>query len=471
MPPPQVLNNGETETDPTPLWDWLERRVKKADAVILSLDSLFYGGLVPSRSHNIPADQLTDRLNRLEKLTQSTRAPVYAFGTIMRSSVTADSFGHPGYFENYGNKLYRLSTLADKVAQNLATAAEKADYDRILAEIPTSVLDDYHSRRRKNQNVLLNALSLAETDRLTYIAIGRDDTAPYSFSKMELRELTEPLTRANQTVHRADTYPGADEIGALLLARAVLDLKNQSPQVAVLYGTADGPGLIPRYEDVPLQESTAARLRTLGANQSGSNDAQIILLLHTPPDTFREAAHQTQTQPYTPQHNQISTLVQTALTNGQTVALADIAYVNGADDALMRALQENNTLSALAAYSGWNTAGNSIGTALAHSALYHLYSTKLNFRAEAHQQALYTRIIEDWAYQSGIRQDVRTRHGIAHGGSLINPAALPDITWDIESSLNHFTQTHLSKNILITDVTLPWNRLFDIRFRLEQKDG
>lgn len=470
MPPPQYLNTGETETDPEPIWDWLETNTKQASAIILSLDTLFYGGLVPSRNHNIPEDVLSSRLSRLEGLASSTKAPIYVFGTIMRSSVTADSFGHPGYFEEYGNKLHRLSILTDKVSQHLATPQEQDDYHRFLAEIPPSVLQDYFERRQKNQNVLLKALSLAETNRLTHIAIGRDDTAPFSFSKMDIRQLSDSISRANQQAPRADTYPGTDEIGALLFARTVLDLKKHTPTVATLYGTPQGEELIPRYEDVSLQESTSARLRTLGANPSEPDSAEILLLVHTPTETFGEAAAQTGSEPDTDLPRNMANKVRSALASGKAVALADIAYVNGADDALMRLLTEEQTLTRLSAYAGWNTAGNSIGTALAHSALHSFYSTNRDFSPQAQQRALFTRIIEDWAYQSVVRQEIRTRYNIDHGGNRIPLQTLPQITEDIEAALNEFTQSQISGNAVVTEVALPWSRLFDIHFTLEFND-
>jgi len=61
-------------------------------------------------------------------------------------------------------------------------------------------------------------------------------------------------------------------------------------------------------------------------------------------------------------------LVADLLEAGRRVAVADCAHPNGADPALVRALQVvvGGEWERLSGYAGWNTAGNTIGTAVAH---------------------------------------------------------------------------------------------------------
>ena len=49
---------------------------------------------------------------------------------------------------------------------------------------------------------------------------------------------------------------------------------------------------------------------------------------------------------------------------GYHVAVGDIAFANGADNALMKQLQDRDLLDKLYGYAGWNTATNSTGFAL-----------------------------------------------------------------------------------------------------------
>ncbi|PJF45256.1 MAG: hypothetical protein CUN48_19820, partial [Candidatus Thermofonsia Clade 3 bacterium] len=57
---------------------------------------------------------------------------------------------------------------------------------------------------------------------------------------------------------------------------------------------------------------------------------------------------------------------------GRTCAVVDVAFVNAGDLALGELLTRMPTLSRLAAYAGWNTAGNTLGCALAHAVIRHL---------------------------------------------------------------------------------------------------
>jgi len=54
-----------------------------------------------------------------------------------------------------------------------------------------------------------------------------------------------------------------------------------------------------------------------------------------------------------------------ALASGRPVAVADVAFVNASDLILGDLLRQHPQVAGLAAYGGWNTAGNTLGTVLA----------------------------------------------------------------------------------------------------------
>ena len=85
------------------------------------------------------------------------------------------------------------------------------------------------------------------------------------------------------------------------------------------------------------------------------------------------------------------------LKQGKAVAVADIAYGNGADNALVRKLFEEEVAEKLAAYGGWNTAGNTLGFALGQGLL-----SKSMDTADL-QSLLEIRYLDDWAYQANVR--------------------------------------------------------------------
>lgn len=467
-PPPGLLNTGEQETDAAPLWDWVEENAGQVSAMVLSLDSLFYGGLVPSRTHHLNGDELDARTARLDRLVASSNVPVFAFSTMMRSTASAASAGQPDYFALYGDKIKRLSYLTDRADQGLVSPAEDDERLSLGTEIPAEVLRDYLERRALNHHLLFIILDRVERGHIDYFAIGRDDTAPFSFTRLELRRLQAPIARANEHTHRVDTYPGTDETGALLFARAVHTINGYTPRVHVSYAAPGGAQITPRYEDIPLEESITARLRSLGAEAAETSaEADLVLLVNVPAEEVGEASLQELGQPPTPLHRALAGQIQSLQQSGKPVALADVAYANGADDALLSLLAERKLLPGLAAYSGWNTAGNSLGITLAHGSLYSFYSQLKGFNRERHTNILLTRLIEDWGFQVRVRPQIFTRHNIEHGGVTVPDEKQSVIRDDLETELTAFMASHLSESFPgahLESVQLPWNRLFELSF-------
>ena len=51
LPPKEIMGKKKTPGDVKKIADWLTDHVHEADAMILSLDTLVYGGILPSRLH------------------------------------------------------------------------------------------------------------------------------------------------------------------------------------------------------------------------------------------------------------------------------------------------------------------------------------------------------------------------------------------------------------------------------------
>ena len=56
-PPAQYLSGMNFHGSPDKLMAWVNANAGKADAMVLSIDSLVYGGLVDSRKHNLPMER------------------------------------------------------------------------------------------------------------------------------------------------------------------------------------------------------------------------------------------------------------------------------------------------------------------------------------------------------------------------------------------------------------------------------
>jgi hypothetical protein len=157
---------------------------------------------------------------------------------------------------------------------------------------------------------------------------------------------------------------------------------------------------------------------------------------------------------------------------GVAVALADVRYPNGSDPELMALLNDAGILNKLAAYAGWNTAGNTMGTTLAMASAWRAASLQPRPapHLKAHRAFLWERVADDWGYQSVIRQEIETiisRQGsdclnlgknhsnaekIVHSYMQDWAAA----TWQRGSWPGHMPKMH---------IRLPWPRTFEVDIR------
>jgi hypothetical protein len=158
---------------------------------------------------------------------------------------------------------------------------------------------------------------------------------------------------------------------------------------------------------------------------------------------------------------------------GQPVAIADVAYPNGADPALIDLLSDQRWLPGLAAYGGWNTAGNTIGTVLAQASARNL--SRGEGQAAANEGFLLHRLVEDWGYQQAVRPCVRDwlvaetgrsepdEEGVAAAEAWIEPRLAVTV-----ENLGAFASRW---RIVPGSVRLPWGRTFEVDFNLEPEAG
>ena len=144
--------------------------------------------------------------------------------------------------------------------------------------------------------------------------------------------------------------------------------------------------------------------------------------------------------------------------NGKAVAVADVKYGNGADNALVSKLFANGLEYKLAAYSGWNTAGNTIGYALAQGLL------SKHFTDESRRNLLTVRYLDDWAYQSNVRMDVY-RNLIwpkRWKNSGFADEQLAVVEESITNSMRSVAKPMLGEVVDNYKFTLPWRRMFEV---------
>jgi hypothetical protein len=155
-------------------------------------------------------------------------------------------------------------------------------------------------------------------------------------------------------------------------------------------------------------------------------------------------------------------LVKDMVNKGYPVAVADIAYGNGADNALMNELHKEDLQFKLRAYGGWNTATNTTGFLIGTGLL-----TKWMDK-QGRDELMLTRYLDEWCYQANVRQKLGAAVWI-HPGYSQSTGNL-DGARDFASQqgtewMKEFAQQNINlpanlslKNLRITN---PWNRLFE----------
>ena len=471
VPPPELLGSREDWGHPDELWTWLDENLAQpgVKAAVISSDAMIYGSLVGSRKHDYTRSQVLARAARFDELQRTHRKiPLYVFGSIMRTPRTGEASGHeePEYYRRYGADIFRYTVLRDKEEVEGLTRRERKEYDFLGRLIPQEALADWMGRREKNYAVneyLIDLLRKRDTFR--YLTLGRDDNAPFSQTHLESRHLTEAGADLGKT--RFQTMAGIDEIALLMLTRAVNEQKHEVPFVFARYNWGRGADTVPAYSDEKIGTSVSdAVLAAGGMMVRAPEKADVVLMVNTNPDGRTYEANAVLNDG-TPREGTtyFADIVADYVAKGYPVSVADIAFANGADNALMAELQRRGLLYKIQAYAGWNTPTNSSGFALGEGMLVR------HMDGDSIDHLLTTRYLDDWAYQANVRNVIARQLTWLRGDGFYGSLGTKIDAVSMRSShmMNRFIEENLPPLAEVDSVvvTFPWNRMFESDILLE----
>ncbi len=507
VPPLELLSRKKQAADVAGVWQWLEHAlavafgldagasgVASSDAIaIVSLEMWVYGGLLPSRLHQHSTQVLGDRLQRLAQLKQTyPQLRILASNLIMRTPAYSSSEEEPDYYEAWGESIFRWGSLTDKRSRQDLSDEEAAELARIDVSLPKAYLADYRDRRAKNLTINQVAIDLVQSGVIDFLSIPQDDCAPYGFTAQDQQLINQKIVqlRLQQQVH---LYPGADEVGCTLLARAYGDWRGRqaitasalagepssqpspitaSPSIYVLYSAVGGDRLIPRYEDRPLGESLKAHILAAGARWATTPEsADLVLAVNSAGQVMQEAWDQaTKDITYSSYRNLRVFVARIKQLQEQyvPVAVADVAFSNGGETELVQLLDDADCWDGLLAYAGWNTCCNTLGTAIATA----LLGVRSADAAALAFNKIY-HLLEDWAYQSVVRmamvKDYLPRLGASYYDfngqtEAVNREMAHRMEQAWQQTLRQSFQTWEISNL---SVESPWQRMFEIGLRFE----
>lgn len=467
VPPAAALPEFFTPGDTAVLRDWLLEAAEQADVLIVCLETLCLGGMIPARRVSDPLEVAQERLAVLAEVKRrEPELQIYAFGVIVRVAHDNDPHEEKPYYGQWGRELRAYSAAFDRHARH--GEAEAGALDAARAALPPDILADWLGTRERNRALHLAALDLLAAGVLTHLCLTLDDTTPYGLAAFD-RRLLEARADELGVWGKLDLYPGADEVPCTLLARA---LAPQTARVWVRYGGLGGASSELIYEDRPAGELVRAHLRAAGCVLADTpQGADFVLAVNTP--GTRQANRQPDFATVDTPHRHLPAFVdalRAELEAGRAVSLADIAYPNGAERRLWTLLQ-GLPLARLAGFSAWNTAGNTLGSVIAFGKLAPLVTNPA-----AHAEALFARMVDDALYQAFARPEVRERltdpspydlgdqraAAEAHLRALITPRI--HALWE-----RHFAGQGLA--LSVGEARLAWPRLFTGVFPLRVRSS
>ena len=458
---PPVLNiAGRQRPGNVPgLWDWVFEQGAVSDAMVLSADSLVYGGLVASRTHFDSEAELSARLEKFRELKRRYPAlRLYVFNTIMRTPKMSAGSTEPPYYEQLGPSIFRITALEDKREIVGLTAGETAELAQLIVRVPAVNLADWRTRRAKNYRINEQLQQLAREGTFEYLLLGRDDASPLSASHQEARHLQ--TSGAGMAASRYLSIPGADNLGMSLVVQAINDVNFRLPLVKVFYAPGAGGATVASYEDRPLSESIPQHIVVAGGVKADWVERpDLVLAVNSPADgRTREANQPGNVTQANPAVRTFVDKVRSDVEAGRHVAVGDVSFANGADNSLLPLLKEQGLLDRLAAYSGWNTAGNTLGYAVGQGML-------SPFMPDGQRKKmLAVRYLDDWAYQANIRGQLYEEvvYPAGNDGQWLNTLK-PRVTKAATAKIRRFAAVNLWP-MTIEDiwVEFPWNRMFEL---------
>lgn len=462
VPPDELLGNREDLGHPGALWDWLAVHSGDAKAAVISSDSLLYGSLVGSRKHEYNKEEVLERVAKFKQFRQENpKLPLYVFGSIMRTPRNGEASGHeePPYYRTYGADIFRYTVLQDKEEVEGLSRREQKEKAFLTELIPRKHLQDWLGRREKNFAANEALIKLTRKNVFNYLALGRDDNAPYSQTHMESRHLAAAGKDLNKTQFQA--MAGIDEIGMLLLTRAVNNLRREVPLVYTKYNWGRGQFTVPAYSDEKINDSIESAIAAAGGMPVTSPErADFVLMVNTNPNgkTYEASDRANDGEPREGT-KYFADLVSENVAKGYPVGIADIAYANGSDNALMEELRKRNLLFRLKGYAGWNTPTNSTGFVIGAGLL------TRHMKKDDVDALLLTRYLDDWAYQANVRNTIARQLSWLRGDGVYGSldAKKEAVSQRTQNMLRRFVDSNLPYLNTLEEITVyfPWNRMFE----------
>ena len=474
--PPSRAQDYYTEAGDTQLMEeWLFETMPSANYAIISIDQLMHGGLLSAREKAASEDEMDVFIEKIKKLREKNpRIPIYAFYVLPRMSPQADVENH-----KERQALMELSRLVGK--QHAGLPVDENKILKLMEQISDEHLTNYIEKIDSNTLFALKLSLLAKEGIITRLILSQDDGELYSIPNIEKENIRNFLNENEITSDKVFITHGADEIALTLLAEIKAKEMGLSPKIYVQYNDEKVKEKVLPFMAVSLEDCANEKIDMLyGETVAMPKDADFTLYI---------SANSTDTM--NTRKRSVEDIF--TLTKEREVALVDLSeHYRFAEILLPLLINERFAINKLLAYSGWNTASNSIGTALAAGIIYSATKKRAKtdndiLRTHYYRLAfLNNRILEDAYYLKDVIDLVNIsliKEGYKNTADLDlrNNAKYADaaLTAAMEKRIDRYKNTasfklpieinlkDSVKNIRVknlnTEMYFPWPRTFEIR--------
>lgn len=401
IPEGELLDQFLIPSEPQPLYSWLtDSKESDQDITIIHVNELLFGGLLNSREA-AQYRQASDKMISLhDYLLQRTRTPskktilVYIMPRLLPSQYDEEMWV-------YEKELPRLSQLKHRLALEPGNTQLTAELAELNQQIPREIIERYETIYVEAYNTGLNLLDWLREGLIDEVVIGLDDSAEFGLNVKAFRDLKAGAAGRNQK--EAYFLHGADELTPLIIARHCLNYGGDQQSFTLSYLTPGQEEVILPYEAIPLKENFQEKADYLFAGKS-EDSINTVRKKYIYLYTSQEAGEA-----------ELADCWKTIRSDknrpaGALVGLADIAKVNGSWAPFIESAGPAQVYKYVDAYAGWNTAGNSLGTVMAHLLFWEgaqEFSGPAMKKASAnHEDLQKLRLLDDYFFQAKVRQEL-----------------------------------------------------------------
>lgn len=478
LPPRHLLGKLYEPGNSEALIEWADERLQQGDTLFVAVDMWLYGGLVASRTASIDSATVERRLERLQEIG-GRGVVVHALATLPRLSLrTSDQQApHERTLANWAAK-GDLPSVDNLLSGNTAVFPEG---------VPEDAVREYLQVRNRNISTVHRLITLCRLGYLDSLVLGQDDSHKTGLHRGEQAGLREQIT-AEEAGDKVTLLSGIDELTMCMISGVWARRAGHQPTVRVVYSDPSSASEVPPLESLPLAEMVSQHVTLAGARSVEGESADFDLYIYVPYSKPWNVPGEERRPPA----EEFVKVVQGAMDSGREVAVADLSLVNRMDPFLAENALEDLRLFELEGFASWNTPANTVGTvvsqAVCHQIAEHSPRWSLSQRLESektHQAFLLARFIDDYAFQTVVRDEVRPGTGDLSSTAdpllnLFGPPGLEVRLKLVEWGDRLFREHYLGETFCLLpqekivqftradlEVVLPWPRLFEVEARLD----